>query len=141
MARCCWRWRWPTRRCMAGGLPSSPACCRCWRCSCSWAGCWAICWPSLLRRCDTVQAVGFMLSVGIFLSPILFPLTLFPAAWRWVLWLNPMTALGLGYQQLLLQGNLPPREVWAVAAVWVLLLAWLLDWVLRRSRDQLVDWL
>ncbi|ABM56456.1 ABC transporter permease [Verminephrobacter eiseniae] len=90
---------------------------------------------------DTVQAVGFMLSVGIFLSPILFPLTLFPAAWRWVLWLNPMTALVLGYQQLLLQGNLPPREVWAVAAVWVLLLAWLLDWVLRRSRDQLVDWL
>ena len=48
---------------------------------------------------DTVQLVGFLLSVGIYLSPILFPLSLFPENWRWVLWLNPMTALVLGYQQ------------------------------------------
>lgn len=90
---------------------------------------------------DTLQLVGFMLSVGIFLSPILFPLQLFPAAWRWLLWLNPMTALVIGYQQILLQGRLPPAEVWALAAAWLLLLALLLNAVLGRSREQLVDWL
>jgi ABC-type multidrug transport system fused ATPase/permease subunit len=52
---------------------------------------------------DTVQLVGFLLSVGIYLSPFCFrsPVS---ENWRWVLWLNPMTALVLGYQQVLLQG-------------------------------------
>ena len=35
---------------------------------------------------DTVQLVGFLLSVGIYLSPVLFPMVLFPERWRWVLW-------------------------------------------------------
>lgn len=90
---------------------------------------------------DTVQLVGFLLSVGIYLTPILFPLTLFPENWRWVLWLNPMTALVIGYQQVLLQGVLPPPIVWWVALTWVVVVALALDVVVKRSRDQLVDWL
>lgn len=90
---------------------------------------------------DTVQLVGFLLSVGIYLSPILFPLNLFPENWRWILWFNPMTALVLGYQQVLLQGVWPPASVWWVTLGWVLASALLLDVVVKRSRDQLVDWL
>ena len=90
---------------------------------------------------DTVQLVGFLLSVGIYLSPILFPLSLFPEAWRWVLWLNPMTALVLGYQQVLLQGAWPPASVWLVGLLWLGGLALALNVVVARSRDQLVDWL
>ncbi|WCM89176.1 ABC transporter permease [Acidovorax sp. NCPPB 3576] len=90
---------------------------------------------------DTVQLVGFLLSVGIYLTPILFPLTLFPENWRWVLWLNPMTALVIGYQQVLLQGVLPPPIVWWVALTWVVVVAVALNVVVKRSRDQLVDWL
>lgn len=90
---------------------------------------------------DTVQLVGFLLSVGIYLTPILFPLTLFPENWRWVLWLNPMTALVIGYQQVLLQGVLPPPIVWWVALTWVVVVALALNVVVKRSRDQLVDWL
>ena len=90
---------------------------------------------------DTVQLVGFLLSVGIYLSPILFPLSLFPENWRWVLWLNPMTALVLGYQQVLLQGAWPPASVWLVGLLWLSGLALALNVVVARSRDQLVDWL
>lgn len=90
---------------------------------------------------DIVQLVGFVLSVGIYLSPILFPITFFPENWRWVLWLNPMTALVTGYQQILLQGAWPPVSTWCVALVWLLFLAWALNRILARSRDQLVDWL
>ena len=90
---------------------------------------------------DTVQLVNFFLSVGIYLSPILFPLTLFPENWRWVLWFNPMTALVVGYQQILLQGAWPPVSVWWVTLVWLAVTALLLNVVVKRSRDQLVDWL
>ena len=90
---------------------------------------------------DTSQVLNFMLSVGIYLSPILFPLSLFPVAWRWVLYANPMTALVLGYQSVLLQGRWPAMELWLVAITWLLVLALLLNVLVRRSRDELVDWL
>ena len=90
---------------------------------------------------DTVQLVGFLLSVGIYLSPILFPITLFPENWRWVLWLNPMTTLVMGYQQVFLQGAWPLVSVWVVSVLWLFGLALALNVVVARSRDQLVDWL
>lgn len=90
---------------------------------------------------DTTQVLSFALSVGIYLSPILFPLSLFPQAWRWVLFANPMTALVLGYQAVLLQGAWPGLALWAVALGWLLALALLLNVLIRRSRDELVDWL
>ena len=90
---------------------------------------------------DVTQVLAFALSVGIYLSPVLFPMGLFPAAWRWVLYANPMTALVLAYQAVLLKGEWPGFELWAVALAWLLLLAFVLNGLIRRSRDQLVDWL
>jgi len=90
---------------------------------------------------DALQVLGFALSVGIYLSPILFPLSLFPPEWRWVLFANPMTALVLAYQSVLLQGLWPDLTLWAVVLGWLLVLALLLDVLIRRSRDELVDWL
>ena len=90
---------------------------------------------------DTLQMVAFLLSIGIFMSPILFPMTMFPESWRWVLWLNPMTALVTGYQAVLLQGAWPSASAWLVSIVWIGGSALVLEVLLRRSRDQLVDWL
>ena len=90
---------------------------------------------------DVVQVVGVALSLGVFLSPVLFPATLFPERWRWLLWLNPMTAPVLGYQTALLQGAWPAWDVWLVLAAWIAVLAAALSLAVARSRDQLVDWL
>ena len=90
---------------------------------------------------DTIQIVGFLLSVGIFLSPVLFPATMFPQAWRWVLWLNPMSAPVMGYQSILLQGAWPEWTVWAFTLGWLFVLTAALAVVVSRSRDQLADWL
>lgn len=98
----------------------------------------AICTAALR---DTAQVVTFLLSLGIFLSPVLFPIEQFPAGARWVLWLNPMTAPILGFQQVLLAGQWPTPGLWLVMAGWLLGTALLLSLLLRRSRDQLVDWL
>jgi lipopolysaccharide transport system permease protein len=90
---------------------------------------------------DTLQVVAFLLSVGIYLSPILFPMTMFPEKWRWILWLNPMTAPVTGYQAILLQGNWPDLSVWVVTGLWTVLMACALGLVVQRCQDQLVDWL
>ena len=90
---------------------------------------------------DVVQLVNVLLSLGVFVSPVLFPLALFPERWRWLLWLNPMTAPVLGYQAALLQGAWPPPAVWLALAAWIMVLALLLSVAIARSRDQLVDWL
>ncbi|WP_374664928.1 ABC transporter permease [Ramlibacter sp.] len=90
---------------------------------------------------DTVQIVTFFLSVGIFLSPVLFPLSMFPEAWRWVLWLNPMTPLVVGYQAILLDAQWPPLLCWVVPLAWIAGAAALVDLVLARCSEQLVDWL
>lgn len=90
---------------------------------------------------DTLQVLAFMLSVGIYLSPILFPLSLFPPAWRWLLFANPMTALVLGYQSVLLKGEWPALYLLGITAIWLLILVLLLNLLIRRSRDELVDWL
>lgn len=90
---------------------------------------------------DTLQVVTFMLSTGIFVSPVLFPLAMFPENWRWVLWLNPMTPFVIGYQSVLLQGKWPDAAVWLAPLAWMVVAAMLLDAAIRRSRDELVDWL
>ncbi len=90
---------------------------------------------------DTTQVLGFVLSVGIFVSPVLFPLSLFPQAWRWVLFANPMTAFVLSYQSVLLQGAWPSADYFVIILLWLLALLLLLNRLLRRSRDELVDWL
>ena len=90
---------------------------------------------------DTLQVLGFVLSVGIYLSPVLFPISLFPESWRWVLFANPMTGLVLGYQSVLLQGIWPSFTLWSITLGWLVGLALLLNVLIRRSRDELVDWL
>lgn len=90
---------------------------------------------------DTTQFLAFALQLGIYLSPALFPYALFPTAWRWVLWANPMTPLLLGYQEVLLKGAWPSIEIWTAISLWVIASASVASLLHRRSKEQLVDWL
>jgi lipopolysaccharide transport system permease protein len=90
---------------------------------------------------DVLQVLGFVLSVGIFFSPILFPITMFPAQWRWVLYLNPMSAMVESYQAILLRGVWPDLNLWLISGTWILVLLCLLERLMTNSRDELVDWL
>ena len=54
---------------------------------------------------------------------------------------NAEAGLVLGYQQVLLQGAWPPPAVWGVSLGWLVVLAVVLNVLLKRSRDELVDWL
>ncbi len=89
---------------------------------------------------DTLQILSFLLGVGIYLSPVLFPLSLFPSEWQWVLFANPMTAFVLAYQTVLLQGQWPAAYLWVVIVIWLVLSVSLLNVLIARSRESLVDW-
>lgn len=90
---------------------------------------------------DVLQMLGFVLNIGIFASPILFPASMFPESLRWLLWLNPMTPLVEGYQAILLQGALPNASAWIACLAWLAGLALVLDQMLSHAREQIVDWL
>lgn len=90
---------------------------------------------------DVLQVVGFLLSIGIFISPVLFPPAMFPPQLQWILWLNPMTPPVLGLQSILLAGAAPDGNVWLALLAWAIGLSFVLDRLVARSREQLVDWL
>ena len=55
--------------------------------------------------------------------------------------LSPVTPVVLACQSVLLQGQVPPWQVWPALLGWVVVLAAVLAVLVRRSRDQWVDWL
>ena len=52
-----------------------------------------------------------------------------------------MTGWVLGYQATLLQGAWPSMDSWLAMCAWLVAGGLVLELLLRRSRDQLVDWL
>jgi lipopolysaccharide transport system permease protein len=90
---------------------------------------------------DTLQVLSFALSVGIYLSPVFFPISMFPEVWRWLLFANPMSALVMAYQSVMLQGEWPAAQLWVISFGWLMVLLLLLNIMIKRSREELVDWL
>lgn len=90
---------------------------------------------------DVQQVASLLLSLGMFASPVLFSLEMFPEGLRWLLWLNPMTPVVLGFQEVLLANAWPAPIVWQAMLLWVLGLSVLVDHMAANTRDQLVDWL
>lgn len=47
---------------------------------------------------DVQQIVPYALQVGMFVSPVIYPVDLFPERWRWLLTLNPLTGVIGGFR-------------------------------------------
>jgi lipopolysaccharide transport system permease protein len=47
---------------------------------------------------DVRHALPFLLQLWMFASPIIYPLSLVPEKWRWVLMLNPLTGIIEGFR-------------------------------------------
>lgn len=90
---------------------------------------------------DVQQLMTFCLSIGLFLSPVLYPPDFLPESFRWVLWVNPATPFVLAWQSVVLSGGWPEPVLWAVMLAWFFFAVGLLGLFLRRAREQVVDWL
>lgn len=47
---------------------------------------------------DVAQILPFLTQIGFFVSPVIYPVSLLPEKWRWVMWLNPVTGLIEGFR-------------------------------------------
>jgi lipopolysaccharide transport system permease protein len=76
-------------------------------------------WLSVInvRYRDVRYVMGFVTQFWLFATPVAYPVSLVPEAWRWVLGLNPMAGVVEGFRWALLGTAAPAAGVMAVSAV------------------------
>ena len=98
-------------------------------------------WLSALnvRYRDIPYVIPFLTQIWLFLSPVVYPVTAVPEQWRWILTLNPMTAVIGGFRWSLLGGSVPSgvQIGVSVAVSFVLLVTGY--WYFRRSQRTFAD--
>src|SRR5207249_3796398 len=83
-------------------------------------------WLSALnvRYRDVPYAVPFLTQLWLYASPVIYPVTLVPAAWHWLLALNPMAGVIDGFRWAVLgRGQLHPEVLAISTAVALALVA------------------
>jgi len=67
---------------------------------------------------DVPQTLGVITNLWFYMTPIVYPATIIPEAWRaWVFWLNPLAAIAEVYRDLVLVGEVRHWAEWGVASV------------------------
>jgi len=88
---------------------------------------------------DVRQVVGLVLTLWMFLTPIVYPASAVPARFKWVLDINPMTAIVDAYRAALLDHRLPspvPLIIFAAVAFTVFVAG---HWVFTRAKPTFAD--
>ncbi|HEX5705405.1 MAG TPA: ABC transporter permease [Pyrinomonadaceae bacterium] len=87
---------------------------------------------------DIRIVLPFALQIWFFLSPIIYPLQMIPAKWRWAMALNPITGIAEGFRSALYRNTFDWQSLGISAAVALLLLACAI-FVFRRMERQFAD--
>lgn len=88
---------------------------------------------------DTRHVVGLCLTLGMFLTPIVYPASMVPERFRWVLTINPMAYLVDAYRGTVLDGRPPALASAAIfAATAVVVFVWG-HWAFTRSKPSFAD--
>ena len=89
---------------------------------------------------DVPQTLGVLLNLWFYATPIIYPASLIPEAWRvWIFWLNPMTAIVEVYRGLILVGEVKHWEEWGVATLVSLLVFYSGLTLYQRLRPAFAD--
>jgi lipopolysaccharide transport system permease protein len=88
---------------------------------------------------DVRQVVGLALTLWMFLTPIVYPASMVPERYQWLLAINPMTTIVEAYRGALLENRWPetgPLLVFGVIAIAVFVLGY---WLFTRSKRTFAD--
>lgn len=88
---------------------------------------------------DVVQAVGIITMVLMFLSPIFYPISTIPEAYRPIFYLNPITIVIQQTRDVIILGVMPNWISWGFYCLVGLTLAWLGLWCFQKGRSGFAD--
>jgi lipopolysaccharide transport system permease protein len=88
---------------------------------------------------DVRYVVPFLMQVWLFVTPVAYPTTLVPEAWRSLYGLNPMATVVDGFRWTLLGSPPPPASMAAASAFMVVVLLWGGLRRFRRTESRLAD--
>lgn len=74
---------------------------------------------------DLRQLVSILASALMFLAPILYPMSMIPGKWRFLLYLNPLTVIAMASQNVLFFGELPRWDHLGLYVVISCFFAWM----------------
>src|SRR5919199_4668664 len=89
---------------------------------------------------DIPQTLGVVLNLWFYLTPIVYPASVIPEAFRgWVFWLNPLAALAEVYRDLILIGEVKHWGEWGIASAISLIVFCFGFWCYQRLRPAFAD--
>jgi lipopolysaccharide transport system permease protein len=89
---------------------------------------------------DIPQTMGVLLNVWMYLTPIIYPASAIPEAFRkWVFWLNPMAAIAEVYRDIVLVGEVQHWSEWGVASAISVMIFYCGFTVYKRLRPAFAD--
>lgn len=89
---------------------------------------------------DIPQTLTVILNLWFYLTPIVYPTSVIPEAWRnWVFWLNPVAAISEVYRDLVLVGQVNHWGEWGIASVVSLAIFWVGVSCCQRLRPAFAD--
>ncbi|TFG58283.1 MAG: ABC transporter permease [Deltaproteobacteria bacterium] len=65
----------------------------------------------IVRYRDFVGLMGYLLQVWMYATPVIYPASLVPGQWRWILYLNPMAGLTEGFRAAFLGKPIEPGPI------------------------------
>jgi lipopolysaccharide transport system permease protein len=97
-------------------------------------------WTSALnvKYRDIRYALPFAIQIMMFLTPVIYPVTLLPERWRWVLRLNPLSGIVEGFRDAIF-GHAFNWTGLGASAVGSLLLLIASIWIFRRMEGEFAD--
>lgn len=88
---------------------------------------------------DVSQIIGVITTVLMFLSPVFYPVTALPEAYRPLLFLNPLTPVIEQTRNVLFWGKIPDLSVWSIYSTGAILVAWLGFVWFQKTRKGFAD--
>lgn len=93
-----------------------------------------------LRFRDLMHTVPFVVGLGIWLTPIYYPVSLVPDAYKWMLGLNPITGVLEGYRWAVLGGELNLFN--QSCSIGIILFLFFTGWMaFRKSEKRITDFI
>ncbi len=88
---------------------------------------------------DITQGISLVLTAWMFLTPIVYPASMVPERYRWLIEINPFTALVGSYRRVLIDGAPPEWSGLAYFLAWALISFIFGYWWFARTRKNFAD--